>query len=114
MADEKYINQTLLEGLQVFEKFMTELSPFVTYTIGDLVEIFGHDYNKLMRIVKTLQHAGFVQVDETGKRYAISRRVLELPLRYLRALHEEHLKIKTAVETFEIFPHESGEKNPKP
>lgn len=114
MAEEKYINQTLLEGLQVFEKFMTELSPFTAYTVGELSEIFGHEYNKTLRIVRTLQHIGFVQVDESGKKYSISRRVLELPLRYLRALHAEHLKIKTAVETFEIFPHEPGEKNPKP
>lgn len=102
--DNKYLNQALLDGLLVFEKFLTELSPFVTYSLSELSEQLGYDYNKLMRIVKTLQHVGYVDVDASGKRYAISRKILELPLRYIRALHDEHLKIKTALDTFALLP----------
>jgi len=102
--EQKYLNQSLLEGLQVFEKFLLALSPFAEYSVQSLSESFAMEYSKMFRIIKTLHHAGFIESSNAGKTYCVSKRILQLPLRYLHALKAEHERIKLLVNSFDFHP----------
>ena len=104
MSETKYINQSLLEGLSVLKKFMADLSPFTWYSVHDLQQALGKDfdYQKTFRIVKTLQSAGFVDIDSSGKRYQLSREVIALSYKFLQALKREHENLKQIFDQFKI------------
>jgi len=101
-SSEKYLNQTLLDGLRVLEFFLTDLSPFVFYSIQEIADKLGFEYGKTMRTVKTLQHVGYLRESDRG--YLIGDKILSLPLRYITALKREHERIKDLVLNFNIDP----------
>ncbi len=89
MAKPEYINQTLLEGLQVLDYFIARLHPLDEISITELKDELGIDYHKCLRIVKTLQFAGYLDADAEGKHFTVSRKLTQLTWRYLRKIREE-------------------------
>jgi DNA-binding IclR family transcriptional regulator len=91
MSEAKYINQSLMDGLHVLRAFMADLSPFVWYSLAELQDALGqdYDYQKVNRIVKTLRAAGFVDIDSTGKRYQLGRDVLMLINNYHQSIERD-------------------------
>lgn len=104
MPEAKYINQSLMDGLIVLKKFMADLSPFIWYTVQDLQSALGKDfdYQKTFRIIKTLQSAGFVDIDSSGKRYQLSREVIGLSYNFLQSIKREHQNLKQLFEQFKL------------
>lgn len=104
MPEAKYINQSLMDGLIVLKKFMADLSPFTWYTVQDLQQALGKDfdYQKAFRIIKTLQSAGFVDIDSSGKRYQLSREMIALSYNFLQAIRREHESLKKLFEQFKL------------
>lgn len=64
----------LLRGLEVL-KALNEGGP---QAIGDLYRVTGIAKPTLVRIVETLQHAGYVNAGNADRRYAVTPRVLSL------------------------------------
>lgn len=104
MNEAKNLNQSLFDGLTVLRKFMADLSPFTWYTLQDVQESLGPewDYQKVNRIVKTLHAGGFVDVDNTGRRYQLSREMITLSYQYLTAVKREHERLKTDFTNFKF------------
>lgn len=104
MSEAKYINQSLMDGLHVLRAFMADLSPFVWYSLSELQDVLGqdYDYQKVNRIVKTLVAAGFVDMDNTGKRYQLARELIILSKNYLNALKRDHESLKQIFENFQM------------
>jgi len=104
MSEAKYINQSLMDGLHVLRAFMADLSPFVWYSLAELQDALGqnYDYQKFNRIVKTLRAAGFVDIDSSGKRYQLAREVIVLSKNYLQAIKRDHESLKQIFENFQM------------
>lgn len=107
MAKPEYINQTLLEGLQVLDYFIARLHPFDEISINQLKDELGMDYHKTNRMVKTLEHAGYLETDPAGKRYKLSRKLTQITWRYLNRIREEHQRLQAELASFDLTPLEN-------
>jgi len=100
-SDDKYIVQSLLDGLLVIKKLMENIAPFDSYTARDIQAMFPDiDYQKMYRTLITLKRAGFVEEHE--KKYSLSMDLYLLSHRYFKALEKEHGKIKDKINQFSL------------
>ncbi|MFQ5627886.1 MAG: hypothetical protein ACE5I1_03930 [bacterium] len=100
-TSNKYIIQSLYDGLVVLKRFLEELQPYQAYSMSELNVVFGIEYGKLNRILKTLQKAGFLDTDSTGKKIRISQDLLSVPYKHLAMIYERTQEIKQQFQTFE-------------
>ncbi len=90
MAKDKYIIQSLRDGLELIETLVEHSVPLVAYSTAEIAEMTGMDYNKVFRICRTLVALGWMQEDKTGKCFLLSRYFFSLPGYYLQKLKAQH------------------------
>lgn len=101
-ADEKNINQSLYDGLELLRMMMSKASGFSGCTIAEIQDwMDGLDYQKAYRILKTAQACGFVE-SEDNKTWRLGKDLVYLSHRYLQSLAAEHKRIEKMVVEFSI------------
>lgn len=100
MADEKYIVQSLRDGLVVLKRFMELNRPAQTYVISDLAAMMPEfDYQRILRTMHTAATCGFIEIID-GKRFRLGMDLLMLSHNHILKLKAEHDCIKAEIAKF--------------
>ncbi len=103
MSEEKssYLIDTIIDGATVLKMMMEELSPHRYYTLAELNKrLTQFSENKIYRIIKTLEHIGWVEKHPQQSAYKIGHDLLYLSHRYMRTLEQEHMRIRQEINSF--------------
>lgn len=100
-TSDKYINQTLLDGLEIFKQLLEKTTPFQQYSITDLTQFFPElDYQKLYRTCKTFEKTGFIE--EIDGKFRLSEYIYLLSHRFFKSLEAEHQRIADTINKFNL------------
>lgn len=97
-----YIIDSMLDACAVLKVMMQDLSPSRYYKTSELAKMFPQfTDNKIYRILKTFEQAGFVEKSPNERAaFKIGHDLLYLSHRYLNRLYEEHEKIRNEINSF--------------
>ena len=95
---DKYIIQSLQDGLKILYFLMQHLKLNEYYSIKEIQNHLKFDYQKTYRILFTLNDAGFIE--EKEGRYRIGNDLLLLSHNYMLSLKKQHDQIKDAINSF--------------
>jgi len=105
MAEENvYIIEALRDGIDVLQLMMDQMVPFDGLSLKEITKM-GQDHgidaseNKVFRVLQTLTDRGWVDA-RPDKKYTVGQPLIQLSYRYMKALHDQHEKIKMEVNRF--------------